>query len=325
VTLTIYTNFKLPNASHNVRLLNQSDLKAVGLIQIARGSDSIEAFLIANPSTLIILRIGILKFLKVIRCPIFFFDLILKRPEGLFENFVARVKGMFIRRTEYIVVIHRDTSGYEKYYGLRADQFVYVPFKANNIATYMNYDTNSENYVVALGASQRDYKTLIEAAKFVDSKIVIVCSDENAEKHNANIKDVSTCPENVIRIRDALDSHAWYTYLAKAKFVVVPILANAIQPAGISVYLEAMMFRKAVIVSQGASTNSILEHGVHAILVPPGNTAELANAINRLISDADYRARLEANGFQYALSLGDDEAMRENILNAIIDITSLGK
>lgn len=315
--MTIYTNFKLPDSSHNIKLIGQSELGAGSLYTIA-SKCAPKALLIANPSTLVLIRLGVLKSLKVIRCPIFIFDLILKRPSDPYENVIAKVKGFFIKKIEHVIVIHRDTKGYQKFYGLKEHQFIYVPFKANNIDLYKNYDTTPENYVVALGASQRDYKTLIAAAEFVDEKIVIVCSDENAKKHNADVGDVNNYPHNVTRVRESLESNAWYEYLAKAKLVVVPILSSAIQPAGISVYLEAMIFKKAVIITEGASTNYILENGKEAILVPPDNPFEIAKAINMLASDSQRRERLEENGFQYASSLGNDATLRGNILNIII-------
>jgi glycosyltransferase involved in cell wall biosynthesis len=322
----IYTNFKLPsdvNSKKNVELMNFSSAGLTFTLDLLKRRQTLSALLFANPTTKFLIYLGFMRVFRVIKCPIFLFDLILKRPNSFTERFVAKLKGVFIRFMDYIFVIHKDTSGYQSFYGLKKNQFIYVPFKANNFDTRGDFLVSEGDYVVALGASQRDYKTLIDAAKHTDLKIVIVCSDENAVGNNAILGDVNSYPANVNRIRENVDSKTWYGLLAQSKFVVIPILSSAIQPAGISVYLEAMILKKAVVVSQGASTNFILENNRHAILVPPDDPKALALALNRMGGDESLRKSIENSGYEYALSLGNDAKLRENILKLILSKVSI--
>lgn len=314
----IYTNFKLPDdLDKEVVLMPYGSADFSFFKDVLAKRNKISALLIANPSTKMLILLAILKIFLSAPYPIFIFDLILKYPVSFKEKIIARLKGFCVRKLEYILAIHKDTSGYETYYGLKKNSFIYVPFKANNFDIRDAISVSGGDYIVALGASQRDYKTLIESASRVDHKIVIVCSDENAQKHNADVGVDALYPKNVTRIRETVDSATWYSYLANAKFVVVPILQTAIQPAGISVYLEAMILGKAVVVSEGASSNFILENEKNALLVPPGDGSKLADALNRLASDTELRKSIANAGYSYALSLGNDAKLRENILNTI--------
>ncbi len=323
----IFTNFSLPESSSNLAKVNLlHDLKP-GLTlfkDVFVSRQLMTAFLIANPSTSLLIQLGLMRLFRVIPCHVFVFDLILKNPNSKQERIIAIIKGFFISMLDYIIGIHKDTSGYERAYRIGKAKFLYVPFKANNFASKDEIVVSEGDYVVALGASQRDYQTLIEAARYTNEKIIIVCSDDNARRHNADVGNDEEYPPNISRIRETLDSQAWYNYLAWSKLVVIPILESAIQPAGVSVYLESMILKKPVIISTGASTNFILEHEREAILVPPGDPRVLGQAISRLACDASLRNQIAQAGYEYALSLGDDGMLRKNILELIVRNSGAG-
>lgn len=319
----IVTNFTLPERSgvvwqqslHIDRPGKKAFSSAIALIEARSG---LKAILYANPTTFGVVLLALLKIFRLVNRPIFIFDLILKYPSSATERCIAHGKGFFLRRFERVIAIHKDTSGYEKYYGLRADQFIYVPFKANNFDSANDGQIKEGDYIVSLGASQRDYPTFIAAAAQIGVRAVIVCSDEGAINNNADVGNVEDYPPNLHRIRDYIPSAVWYQWLAESLFVVVPIKATAIQPAGISVYLEAMRLRKATIVSAGASANKILDNEENALVVPAGDPIALAQAMQRLINDLQLRKRIAENGFAYARLLGNDSRMRSDIADVII-------
>ncbi len=325
----IVTNFTLPERSgvvwqQSLQIDRPNKNAIASALALVTGRLGIEAILYANPTTFGVVLLALLKMLRLINRPIFIFDLILKYPSSSVERCIAKSKGFFLRSFERIIVIHKDTSGYEKYYGLKGSQFVYVPFKANNFDSANDDQIKEGDYVVALGASQRDYPTFIAAAAQVGVRSVIVCSDEGAINNNADVGKVEEYPPNVHRIREFIPGPRWYQWLAESLFVVVPIKATAIQPAGISVYLEAMRLRKATIVSAGASANQVLVDEETALVVPAGDPEALAQAMQRLISDPQLRKRIEENGFAYAQSLGNDSRLRADIADLMINNLSRG-
>jgi glycosyltransferase involved in cell wall biosynthesis len=312
----IYTNFKLPGKESDLVFMDNFLPNKNYCRRLIGDRKKISALLISNPSTKTLFFLFALRIFGLVPYKVFVFDLILKYPQTAFERLVAKAKGVVINTIDFIFVIHKDTNGYENFYGLNAQRFIYIPFKANNFDFCHQLDAKEGDYIVALGASQRDYRTLVEAAKLIEEKVVIVCSDENAKNNNADLGD-GYYPPNLTRIKDFVDSKRWYQYLAESKFVVVPIRSAAIQPAGISVYLEAMMVKKAVIVSEGASTNLILQNGLNAITVPAGDAAKLAFAINKLNNDSQLRSSIAQAGYDYALSLGNDVDLRARIYNEV--------
>lgn len=69
------------------------------------------------------------------------------------------------------------------------------------------------------------------------------------------------------------------------------------------VQLEAMTARRPVVSTEvGTGTSWINQHDVTGLVVPPRNAAALAEALNRLLADANWRARLGAAGHARILS-----------------------
>jgi glycosyltransferase involved in cell wall biosynthesis len=82
--------------------------------------------------------------------------------------------------------------------------------------------------------------------------------------------------------------------LAAAPFVVLPVRENNYSGGTISL-LQAMAAGKAVIVSRTAAVREGygLADGENCLLVPPGDGAALAEAMERLRNDRDLAARLD--------------------------------
>lgn len=245
----------------------------------------------------------------------FVFDLILRVPTRWLDKVLLPIKRKFLSAIDTFIVIHKEVSGYERHYGIERNHCEYVPFKANNIDLVGSVLEKDGAYVLALGASQRDYELLINAVDGSECPVKIVLSQASAVAHNAKMRD-GPLPKNVERIDWQVDRLTWNKYIAESRIVVVPIISSAIQPAGISVYLEAMAFGKPVIVTQGASTVGLLDDAV-ARLVPPGDVGALRTAIERLWNDSRARDELSGNGRKYALSLGTHDRLVEDIRRVI--------
>ncbi|TQV71754.1 glycosyltransferase [Exilibacterium tricleocarpae] len=316
------TNFRFEQKSEklDIRKFNKlNPFSANGLREVARmvkDLPKIDLIFYANPSFFEYVFIAFLKVFTWKRVKIALFDLILKYPGSTrLETYIAFVKGFFLRRFDCIFVIHRDTTGYEEHYGLRREKFHYIPFKANNYFRRDDYEIKDEGFVLSLGGSQRDYETLCQAAEGQDWPVVIVCRDDSRARHNALLPH--RFPGNVKHISDFVDAEHWNRLLSSCTLVVVPIREEAIQPAGISVYLEAMIYRKACIVTKGASSVGIIDRNNRAIQVPPRDSEALREAIESLWRDPALRQQYADAGHSYATGLKDDNRMRSDILNAL--------
>lgn len=276
---------------------------------------SASALFISNPAKEELLFIFLVKALYRSRLKIFVFDLIMQSMSARSRRPLARIKRRLLAAVDVFIFIHKDVSGYEQNYAIPRSRCQYVPFKANNFDLAEKVIGKDGDYVVALGASQRDYKLLVDAIRGSTIPLKIILPEASIKAHRAHI-GYDALPKNVQHVKTPVDRLAWSRYLAESRLVVIPILPGTIQPAGISVYLEAMILGKPVVITRGASTEGIL-HDDLALLVPPGDVQALRQAVTSIWNDGALRQRLSENGRRYALSLGDHERLLSDLRSVI--------
>lgn len=286
------------------------------LLRQLRATRSADGIFISNPRMPEFIFVFLAKLLRRRRLQVVYFDLILRIPASFLERLSAPIKRLLLKSVDLFLFIHRDTSGYEREFGVDPARCRYVPFKANNFDLAGSLKSEDGNYVLSLGASHRDYKVLIEAARGLDIPIKILLPRKSIQLHHADI-DAANLPRNVEHIDVAVDRLAWSTYIARSRFVVVPLLPDVIQPAGISVYLEAMVLGKPVVISRGSSTSGILTDDL-AVLVDAGDAAQLRSAMSKLWEDGARRKQLGDRSREYALSLKDHARLIADIRDILV-------
>lgn len=108
--------------------------------------------------------------------------------------------------------------------------------------------------------------------------------------------------------------------LQAADVVVQPSHSEGL---GIAV-LEAMACGKPVVVSATTGLDEIVTHGVNGLVVSPGDSAQLANAIASLIASSELRGRLGSAGRQHVRANFNLEHMvteTERVYNSLIKKT----
>lgn len=273
------------------------------------------AIIVSNAKGADLLLIFLSKLLYGRRLTTFTYDLNLRVPRSRWGRLVAHFRRGLLRAVDVFICMHKDVSGYTKHYGILPESCEYIPFKPNNWDLVDSVGVKDGDYVVALGASHRDYRTLLEAVRDVQMPVKIILPRERIKAHNADIGE-SPFPLNVQHLETHDGRVGWNQYLAESRMVVIPILADAIQPAGISVYLEAMALGKPVVITRGASTEGILDERL-AVLVPPANPRALREAIVKVWNDEPLRRHLGAAGKEYARSLGDHKRLVADIRDVI--------
>jgi glycosyltransferase involved in cell wall biosynthesis len=79
---------------------------------------------------------------------------------------------------------------------------------------------------------------------------------------------------------------------AALDLVVIPSLSEGLP----NVLLEAMLFGKAVVTTAVGGVPEVLQDNSCGVMVPPGNSAELAQAMIKLAGNPEYRKQLGQNG-----------------------------
>ncbi len=274
------------------------------LWKIWRLVQACDLIFISNPNLFEMGFCYLVKTLKVRPPIVVYFDVILRTPSTQTDRTLRPFKRMWLSVVDRFLCIHRDLTGYHKEFGIDPLKCTYVPFKPNNYGLPPSSQVeapNEERYVLSLGASHRDYSLLVEAVRNLPVKLKILITDKSAKDHHAKM-DRSDLPTNVERIGGQVDYKQWNSFIEHAAFVVIPILPGTIQPAGISVYLEAMNRGRAVIITKGASTNKILDERL-AILVQEGDVKSMRLAISKLWLDKELTDQLGVRGKEYADAL----------------------
>jgi len=279
-------------------------------------SDDLDCLLISTPSGRVMIANYILKLLLRRGLSIVYYDLILQRPEKLIEKIIARFKGVLLSQADYYYFLHKDISGYLKYYSLIADKARYVPFKANNMRYIDEITAEDNGYIFSAGISHRDYDLLFSALGELGYEAKVVIPLSRLGMHNT-IFTQDNVPDNIELLTGDIDQFSWNELLAKSRIVVLPIIKDVLQPAGISVCLEAMAFGKPVVISKGTSVNGLITED-EAELYDGSDKGSLKRAISRIWNDHERRNKIAINGREYAKSLGGNIDLQQRLVKQLI-------
>ena len=265
-----------------------------------------DVFLVFNADADEMLLAFLNRFMWRHKTTVVFYDLNLHLPHNFKAKIFCFIKRVLLTGVDRFFCMHKDMSSYQRYYNVSENKCHYIPFKANNYHILSRYLPNDGDYVLSCGAeTTRDFNTLLKAITVLNYPCKVVLPAKDAAKIHNTYLDEGDFPKNVEIVRRNYDFNSWNQYPADARLVVIPIQKKALQPAGISVYLEAMALGKPVIISDSTSTRGILTEN-EAEIVPAEDPDSLALAIKKLWEDKDYRGRLAENGKKYALSLGGE-------------------
>jgi glycosyltransferase involved in cell wall biosynthesis len=254
--------------------------------------------------------------------PLILVDAVFSKPQTKRQKVRAWMTRLLLRRVDHFIHYFRELNGYQKVYGISPDRSSYVPFKANlygDSEALQMAETEKEEYVFAAGWSLRDYDTFIKAISRLDCRAAL-CHPlkDRLQKHGARFTHkLEHLPENLVVLPNDGTRKDWIRNLSKARIVVIPLLRESMRAAGISVYMDAMLLGKCVIVSEGPGVSDVLTD--QAILVPPEDPQALARAINRAWKNRAFSQEMALRGQSYAMSMGGEQDLMNRILDSAVD------
>lgn len=129
---------------------------------------------------------------------------------------------------------------------------------------------------------------------------------------DGNFKMPKQLPDNIefVGFKKGEDLDKFYQ---SSRIIVVPSKWYEGFP---NVIVRGMLHRKPVITTDIGAMQSIIDHKINGLLVPPGNSAELAGAIAELYNDTESCVRYGDNGYDKAAS----QYSRETIYNDLMNI-----
>lgn len=247
-------------------------------------------------------------------------DIVLRRPNSLKSRALLWIRRQLLRRVDLFVHLFRDVRGLTEVWGVPAGRSTFVPFKPNLPAPAEGTESDRPGrYILCFGRSLRDYDTFFDAvAQLPYPAAIPEPNPAHLRAHGARFtRELAELPPNVELIPDDQSDEAQRRILRDAKLVVLPVLKTSMVASGISTCLNAMMYGRCVIGSEGPGMSDIFEEEV--LTCPPEDTAALAAVIRRAWEDDELRNRTAAAGERYARALGGEQEFYQRVIDAIAE------
>ena len=250
-------------------------------------------------------------------------DMILSVPSTWKDWIVVSVRRKLFAKVDLFISYARNTRGIEEIYRLPASRFLYVPFKVNDLDLVTSLETGDDGYIVVGGQTRRDFDTFRRAIEGLSVPVRIVAPAQSTLSQHGSVLSDEDWPEHVTFVRNAQTPETFLPQLARARVVVLPILEKNITPSGIGVCLVAMALGKCVVVSSGPVADGLVDSG-EAIVVPAGDWAALRSAIMDACTNSELRTATAKKGFAYAMALGDEKRLHQDVFEAIVELCGAG-
>jgi glycosyltransferase involved in cell wall biosynthesis len=141
-----------------------------------------------------------------------------------------------------------------------------------------------------------DVKILLDSFAMIlklhpDARLVLVGDGTTRLDMEAHAKDLGITQS--VQFTGLLPHADVPKYIAAADIAVVPYpsLKDTIWLSPLKLF-EYMASGKAIVASGVGQLLEVVQDGINSLLVPPGDTSEMAKALNQLIEDDDLRLRL---------------------------------
>lgn len=202
---------------------------------------------------------------------------------------------------------------YEKYYPWLADKSEFIRF-GTDLEFFDNGSLKKSNdygkYIVCIGASRRDWDTLIKAYKLLDTDIKLKIIGHTDEKYNG-IKGVKQIP--FIPVTDMINQ------IYNARLCVLP-LESFNYSYGQMTFLQQMALGKCVIAANVPSLNGYAEDKKTAVFYEAKNENSLADAVNFVLDNPKEEAKIISNARDYLKNECNERIMAEQIENFYLKI-----
>jgi len=169
--------------------------------------------------------------------------------------------------------------------------------------------------IMSVGASKRDYPTLIAALQELPGyQTMIFASSRFGDQVK---RGASPSSPEWVRFMPSMPHLKIIEYYRRASFVVLPIEKTTQFSAGVTVALEAHASGKAIIATHTKGMTEFVVDGVTGILVPPGDVMAMRAAIHKLWQDPQLAQQMGAAGRQHVERNFDPDTLNMKFKKAI--------
>lgn len=186
-------------------------------------------------------------------------------------------------------------KGYNHYKQYAKSVFIpwYVDLELFNITNSENHERTTP-FFLATGKTERDYKTLIDSARYVKAEIRIIAPlNQKPKQLPPNVTWINSSSNPPDEAIDYPTLREWYSQCVA---VCIPLSGDANDTCGYTNMLEAMAMRKPVLMTKSGCLHVNPETGEFGKLIPPKSPSEWSSAMNELIQQPDLANDFGKNG-----------------------------
>jgi len=205
----------------------------------------------------------------------------------------------------YVVYCEHERELYHGMYGIPLERLSFQHWAVDPPAVTQplrNPFAEYAPYVCAIGRSNRDFDTFIQALDGLPCTGIIA----TPQKINA-----SACPPNIVVLSD-LGPEDCVRMIQGAAANVVPILDDLVGAGHITI-VHAMLLGKAQVVTEVETVRDYFQHEVHGLYAAPRSVHSMRTAILRLLQDPKSCQRYGENARRFALQWLVEEAAARNL------------
>jgi len=151
------------------------------------------------------------------------------------------------------------------------------------------------DYVFAYGNSDRDFESLVTAAREIPSPVIIL---------SQAFRPRGPLPENVRLMRAFVSEDEMFNLVAGSRCCVLPIKGDRVA-AGQNSMLEIMALGRPLVVSRNFATEEYAEDQVSALFFDSGDVQTLGALIRRTLAQPEWTEAIARRGFERTWRLLD--------------------
>lgn len=194
---------------------------------------------------------------------------------------------------------------YERYFPWLVEKSRFIRFGTDTEffdPAQLQATDDKEQYMICVGAGKRDWTTLIEAYKNLDTSLKLRLVGR-VDPQYAGIPGVEQIPH--VPIRELINQ------INNAAFCVLP-LEQFNYSYGQMTLMQQMLLGKCVV---AARVNSLVDYidDTTAVLYEPGDVQDLSEKLNKLLNESKFRLEIAQNGRNYLLRQCNERIMAGEI------------
>src|SRR3989344_464569 len=267
-------------------------IPVLSLIRYIRKSD-----LVFTTLDTVGLPLLLLKYLKIIDKPIVYGTIGLEHNLQIKHSKIVKfLYSKLLKRANHIVSVSSfdECKRLSNYLNIPLNKFIFCPFGVDQ-KYFQPTKIKEEDFILSIGADkQRDWKTLINSAKYFKLPLVIVSAKGALDNYKVNKK---------ITVYEDLPIENLRELMAKAKVIVI-VLKQTSYFTGQTTFFQAMSMAKPVVITRiypFVDYPDILD-SVNCMLCKPGDKKLLIEKTNFLIAKDSLRKSISRNARKLILS-----------------------